>query len=115
MLAGWVFPSRWSVTGHVEEPHAHYERIGAGGAKFWFHGLRDAFITVDERERMLPCSLTKHLVNHARPGDVTQGYAGDWTAEQFREPAQRIADRIDELMSVVARNTANSGGACSVG
>ena len=27
----------------------------------------------------------------------TVGYAADWTVEQLREPAQRIADRIDEL------------------
>ena len=47
---------------------------------------------------MLPRSLTKRLVNHARPSDVTEGYAADWTVEQLREPAQCIADRIDELM-----------------
>ena len=94
-----MFPSPWSESGHVEELQAHYERIErAGGAKFWFHGLRNAFITVAERELMLPRSLTKRLVNHARPQDVTEGYAADWTVEQLREPAQRIADRIDELM-----------------
>ncbi|MYF87855.1 MAG: hypothetical protein F4027_11195 [Rhodospirillaceae bacterium] len=49
---------------------------------------------------MLPRSLTKRLVNHARPGDVTEGYAADWTVGQLREPAQRIADRIDVLMAV---------------
>ena len=70
----------------------------AGGTRFWFHGLRNAFITVAEREFMLPRSLTKRLVNHARPSDVTEGYAADWTIPQLREPAQRIADRIDELM-----------------
>ena len=69
-----------------------------GGTRFWFHGLRNAFITVAERELMLPRSLTKRLVNHARPSDVTEGYAADWTIPQLREPAQRIADRIDELM-----------------
>ena len=97
-LRQWVFPSRSSASGHVEELQRHYAAIGrAGGAKFWFHGLRNCFITVAERELMLPRSLTKRLVNHARPGDVTEGYAADWTAEQLREPAQRIADRIDEL------------------
>ena len=98
-LRNWVFPSPSSASGHVEELHAHYARITkTGGTKFWFHGLRNAFITVAERELMLPRSLTKRLVNHARPGDVTEGYAADWTVEQLREPAQRIADRIDELM-----------------
>ena len=98
-LRGWVFPSQSSASGHVEELHGHYARIGkVAGAKFWFHGLRNAFITVTERELMLPRSLTKRLVNHARPSDVTEGYAADWTVEQLREPAQRIADKIDTLM-----------------
>ena len=110
-LRGWVFPSPASASGHVEELHAHYEAIGrAGGAKFWFHGLRNCFITVAERELMLPRSLTKRLVNHARPGDVTEGYAADWTVEQLREPAQRIADRIDELMKSITDGTAHVGG-----
>ena len=52
---------------------------------------------------MLPRSLIKRLVNHARPGDVTEGYAADWTVEQLREPAQRIADRIDELTGLTCR------------
>ena len=74
-------------------------RIGeGGGAKFWFHALRNCFITVADRELMLPTSLTKRLVNHARPQDVTEGYASDWTREQLRDGAQRIADRIDELI-----------------
>ena len=96
---GWVFPSPSSLSGHVEELQALYGPITeAGGAKFWFHGLRNAFITVAERELMLPRSLTKRLVNHARPGDVTEGYAADWTVGQLRGPAQRIADRIDVLV-----------------
>ena len=76
----------------------HAAITDAGGAKFWFHGLRNSFITVAERELMLPISLTKRLVNHARPSDVTEGYAADWTVEQLREPAQRVADRIDSLV-----------------
>jgi len=100
----WVFPSPGSESGHVEELHRHYEAIGrAGGAKFWFHALRNCFITVAERDLMLPRSLTKRLVNHARPNDVTEGYAADWTVEQLREPAQRIADCIDTLTGSVYR------------
>ena len=35
-----------------------------------------------------------------RPLDtVTEGYAADWTLAQLREPAQRIADQIEALMS----------------
>ena len=51
-----------------------------------------------ERELLLPRSLTKRLVNHSRGSDVTEGYASDWTVEQLREPAQRVADRINALM-----------------
>lgn len=69
----------------------------AGGAIFWFRGLRNCFITVAERERMLPPSLTKGLVNHAGPNDVTQGYATDRTVSQMCKPAQKIADRIEAL------------------
>ena len=97
---GWVFPSRVSRSGRVAELSHMYEAIGrTGGAKFWFHGLRNCFITVAERELLLPLSLTKRLVNHARPSDVTEGYAADWTIEQLREPAQRIADRIEAMMN----------------
>ena len=62
------------------------------------HAFRNCFITVADRDLMLPNSLTKRLVNHARPSDVTEGYAADWTIVQLRESAQRIADRIDELI-----------------
>ena len=95
----WVFPSPRSGAGHVADLARFYGKISEkGGTRFWFHGLRNAFITVAERELMLPRSLTKRLVNHARPQDVTEGYAADWSVEQLREPSQRIADRIDELM-----------------
>ncbi|MDE0004657.1 MAG: hypothetical protein OXQ29_18355 [Rhodospirillaceae bacterium] len=53
-----------------------------------------------ERKPMLPRSLTKRLVNHARPSDVTEGYAAEWALEQLRGPAHRVADRIDELMGI---------------
>ena len=99
---GWLFPTpRQARSGHYVDLAPFYAGIGkAAGTRFWFHGLRNAFITVAERELMLPRSLTKRLVNHARPPDVTEGYAADWTVEQLREPAQRVADRIDELMAV---------------
>ena len=95
----WVFPSATSRSGRINSMQHVNPRIGEeGGAKFWFHALRNCFITVADRELMLPGSLTKRLVNHARPSDVTEGYASDWTMEQLRESAQRIADRIDELI-----------------
>ena len=46
-LACLVFPSPTSASGHVEALHHLYGRISeAGGAKFWFHGLRNCFGTV---------------------------------------------------------------------
>ena len=47
---------------------------------------------------MLPRSLTKRLVNHAFPGNLTECYTADWTVELLRESAQRIADRVAELI-----------------
>ena len=103
----WVFPSPASKSGHVEDPHYLYPRITkTGGAKFWFHAFRNCFITVAERDLMLPSPLTKRLVNHARPNDVTEGYAADWTIAQLREPAQRVADRIEVLMGTAPEVTA---------
>ena len=94
----WVFPSETSASGHLESIQHLNARIGeAGGTKFWFHALRNCFITVADRELMLPTSLTKRLVNHAPSQDITEGYAADWTMVQLRDAAQRIADRIDEL------------------
>lgn len=94
----WVFPSSTSASGHTEELQHLYSRIGRrAGIRFWFHGFRNCFISVAEHELLLSRSLTKRLVNHARSGDVTEGYTARWSIEQLREPAQRIADRIDEL------------------
>ena len=96
---GWVFPSRRSGRGHIIGVNNYYESISkAGGVKFWYHALRNCFITVAERDLMIAHTLTKRLVNHAPPRDVTEGYAADWTIDQLREPAQKIADRIEILM-----------------
>ena len=97
---GWVFPSETAESGHMNSGMQYLNaRISeAGGARFWFHALRNCFITVADRDLILPVSLTKRLVNHARPQDVTEGYAADWTMEQLRGAAQRVADRIDELI-----------------
>ena len=105
----WVFPSKTSASGHIEELQHLYPLISrAAGTKFWFHGLRNAFITVAERDLALQPSVTKRLVNHARPGDVTENYAAAWTVRQLREPAQRIADRIEALAESGAEGGADT-------
>ena len=86
----WVFPSPTSATGHVQDHTTSMAASARPAApKFWFHGLRNCFITVAERELMLPPSLTKRLVNHARPNDVTEGYAADWTVASSASPPRR--------------------------
>ena len=96
----WVFPSTLpGALGHIADLSKYYPRIGeAAGTRSWYHGLRNCFITVAERDLLLPHALTRRLVNHAPASDITEGYAADWTVGQLREPAQRIADRIETLM-----------------
>ena len=74
-------------------------------SQFWFHGLRNCFITVAECELLRPLSLTKRLVNHTRPSDVTEGYGADWSIDQLHEPAQRLPrpDRFANAIPQAAR------------
>ena len=97
----WVFASSRSRSGRIGEVDALYRSIEhCGGKPFWFHAMRNCFISIASRDLVLPEALVKRLVNHRRPaGDVTQGYAADWTLDQLRGPAQRIADRIGELVA----------------
>ena len=97
----WVFASPASPDEPVRRPRNYHRAIADhGGKPFWFHALRNCFVTVAAHELMYPESLVKRLVNHQTGGDVTQDYATKWTLEQLREPAQRIADRIDALINV---------------
>ena len=93
--------SRNRLSGRVADIARFYEGIGeVAGACFWFLGLRNSFITVTVHGLMLLLSLTKRLVNHARPSDVTTGYALDWTVGQLCEPAEQLVDCFDDLCSV---------------
>ena len=70
-----MFPNNKTKSGHFEGINHIYPTISkAAETKFWFHALRNNFITIAEREIGLATSLTKRLVNHARPQDVTEGY-----------------------------------------
>ena len=76
-------------------------------SQFWFHGLRNCFITVAECDLFLPLSLTKRLVmrltiqmscrcclargwtdfgSHTRPSDIIEGYAADWSIDSCTSP-----------------------------
>ena len=97
--ARWVFASPASPEQPLSRPDSYYRAIVRhGGKPFWCHALRNCFVTVAAHELKLPESLVKRLVNHRARGDVTQGYATQWTLAQLRDPAQRIADRIDSLI-----------------
>ena len=60
------------------------------------------------RELLLPTSLTKRHVNHARSESGTDGYAADWSMPQLRESPQRIADRVDALIDAAIPNSESS-------
>ena len=86
-----MFPSRISRSGRVADLSHMYEAIGrTGGEKFWFHGLRNCFITVTGRELLLllPLSLTKRLLNHARPSDVNRNRI--LSASRFQRTRQLV-------------------------
>ena len=87
-----VLPSSRSGVVHVPGVGQFHNEVREGrrGAKSWLNGLGNAFTTAAERDMTLPRSLTKWPVNHAKPSDVTDGYAADWMVEQLRESAQRM-------------------------
>ena len=98
-LHAWVFPSPASASGHLKETKHLYGRISdAGGAKFWFQGMRNCYLAVAERDLLLPSSLTSRLLNRAPIGGIAAGHPEDWTIQELREPGQRIANRIEELL-----------------
>ena len=101
-----MFPSPTGATGYLGDPHHQYKRIGnAGGAKFRFQGMRNYYLAVAERDLLLPSSLTSPLLNRAPIGGIATGHPDDWTIEQPREPAQRIADRIEALLEAEIADT----------
>ena len=103
-LRTWVFPSPTSASGHLKDTKHLYSRISeAAGAKFWFQGMRNCYLAVAERELLLPSSLSSRLLNRAPIGGLAAGHPADWTIDQLREPAQRIADRIEALTNVTGR------------
>ena len=72
-LRAWMFPSALSGSGHIANLSHLHARIGkAGGAKFWYHSLRNCFITVAERDLLLaPCTYPAAGEPRA---DITEDY-----------------------------------------
>ena len=73
-------------------PGSSTSSVGRAGHGAGLPGLRNCSTTDAERKLPLPPSLTKRLVNHARPGEITEGYAVDWTIDQYFGPTHRITD-----------------------
>jgi integrase len=96
--AKWVFPAN-SKSGHLEEPKFPLRMVAeATGIRVSVHDLRRTYITVSESTDMSVIAL-KALVNHSLGKDVTEGYV-QMSAERLREPAQRVADKLKELIGI---------------
>lgn len=94
----FVFPAI-SESGHIEEPRFALDQAAAAiGIKVTVHDLRRTFITIAESCDISPYAL-KGLVNHSMGSDITGGYviAGP---ERLREPMQKVADRLKELIGI---------------
>ena len=65
---GWVFPSETSASGHLESIQHLNSCIGeAGGARFWFHALRNCFITSGSMRCATASSLSPTANSCCRP------------------------------------------------
>ena len=63
--ARWVFASPDNSERPLRRPDSQYRAIARhGGKPFWYHALRNCFVTVAAHELKLPDSLVKRLVNH---------------------------------------------------
>ncbi|WP_394693240.1 tyrosine-type recombinase/integrase [Hyphobacterium sp.] len=95
----WVFPGKGpNKTGHIKEVKSIVRRVrNASGVHYSMHDLRRTFITIAEGLD-IPAFALKRLLNHRIDTDVTGGYIV-MDAERLREPAQRVADRIMELVN----------------
>jgi integrase len=98
--SGYVFPGR-GRSGHLQNVEGTMAKLTEQtGVAVGVHDLRRTYITIAESTDMSPLAL-KALVNHTLGNsDVTAGYV-QMTVERLRGPAQRVADRIDELRNRV--------------
>jgi integrase len=91
----FVFPSN-SAAGYIAEPKFFLNQVAlTTGIKISAHDLRRTYITVAESCDISPLAL-RALVNHSLGSGVTEGYI-QMNAERLREPAGRVAARLEEL------------------
>jgi integrase len=97
----YVFPSRdkSDSKSHITEPKSVMNTIGERiNQKVGMHTLRRTFATTAQ-DLGIPYLTLKRLLSHKVSGDVTAGYT-NLTLNMLREPMQRIADHLSELMGV---------------
>ncbi|PSV43598.1 tyrosine-type recombinase/integrase [Photobacterium indicum] len=84
----------------ISEPKKVTKKINdLAGIEFGYHDLRRTFATVAESLSLGKYQL-KRLLNHRQTSDdVTEGYT-ILTAEELREPAERIESRVLELAGI---------------
>jgi integrase len=95
----FVFASN-AKSRHIEEPKFALKQVAAAaGVAVSAHDLRRTFATVAESADLSAYAL-KALLNHSLPKtDVTGGYI-QLTVDRLREPTQRVADRMKELIGI---------------
>lgn len=94
--SSWVFPSD-SATGHIQETKKMVTRVSTAiNHKFTMHDLRRTYITIAE-SLDIPHYALKRLLNHRTDNDITGGYIV-MNVERLREPVERVAKRILELV-----------------
>jgi len=98
----YVFPST-GASGHIAEPKFPLRQVAeACGVAVSAHDLRRTFVTVAASCKLNVFEL-KGLVNHSLGGDVTAGYVIN-TAEDLREPMQRVTDKLKRLCGIGGDN-----------
>ncbi len=87
--------------GHITDPFLAFRAVAeASGVQVSSHDLRRTFISVAKRIGIDPIDR-KAVLNHALGnGDVTDGYV-QIEAEDLRQPAQLVCDRLVELCGIV--------------
>jgi integrase len=101
----WVFPS--GRNGPIGDPTPHFKAIAeASRVAVSVDDLRGTYITIAESCDISPLAL-KALVKHTLGSDVTSGYI-QMGVERLREPAQKVCDRLLELIGMTGPEAADN-------